>query len=593
MPIGVSMNHWILAILLMSSLFGCRFTDGLDEPSKAPAPEFEYGSDFSENLPPSLWSPAKRRFNAQYYFLVAEYEMMQRHTKVAQQLYEAAYGLDPDPLIGKKAVAALAVNGSYDEALIQAKRLALIHPQNAEIHSVFGRLLLEQKLLDQASEQFNKAIDLDPELIEAYLGLIGVYRIRDDLAGAAKVNLRLVQKHPRFADGWSLLAKMYLSMGKWQQAEGASDKAIKLNPGNAEKVFIANLVSSLLGKRKKADDYLAKLLHLVRTNEELVKRSESVFRQIGETNQIMGVLERESLRNNPFNFSARLLLILGNWHLGRMNEVVTDLANLAKEQRFQDRTLYLLGLAQEQSGQWEEALASFKSVSIESGFFAHARFRMMNVLRSRGMPQEAIAVVHEVAQTNPDDSADFYILGAQILAAEKKYQEVVKLLMAGITVHQQNVAMNYYLGVYLEKVNRINDSIVQMRKVIALDDKHHGALNFLGYVYAELGENLAEAEALILRALVEKPHEGSYKDSLGWVYFKMEDYDRAEKLLLEAHQLSPQEGVIAEHLGDLAYEKDEIANAITYYKKALELRLSEDDKVRIGNKIKELGAAHG
>ena len=43
-----------------------------------------------------------------------------------------------------------------------------------------------------------------------------------------------------------------------------------------------------------------------------------------------------------------------------------------------------------------------------------------------------------------------------------------------------------------------------MKTVIRLDEKDANALNYLGYTYAELGENLDEAERLIKAALEAK-----------------------------------------------------------------------------------------
>jgi Flp pilus assembly protein TadD len=40
-----------------------------------------------------------------------------------------------------------------------------------------------------------------------------------------------------------------------------------------------------------------------------------------------------------------------------------------------------------------------------------------------------------------------------------------------------------------------------MRKVIRVDPKNANALNYLGYSYADLGQNLGEAEKLIKEAL--------------------------------------------------------------------------------------------
>ena len=58
-----------------------------------------------------------------------------------------------------------------------------------------------------------------------------------------------------------------------------------------------------------------------------------------------------------------------------------------------------------------------------------------------------------------------------------------------------------------------------MRASLERDADNPHALNFIGYTWAERGENLEEAEALIARALELSPDDGYITDSLGWVYF--------------------------------------------------------------------------
>ena len=52
-----------------------------------------------------------------------------------------------------------------------------------------------------------------------------------------------------------------------------------------------------------------------------------------------------------------------------------------------------------------------------------------------------------------------------------------------------------------------------------------------GYMFAEKGIRLGEAEDYIERALKGDPKNGAYLDSMGWVYFQQRRYDEAMKTL--------------------------------------------------------------
>ena len=62
-------------------------------------------------------------------------------------------------------------------------------------------------------------------------------------------------------------------------------------------------------------------------------------------------------------------------------------------------------------------------------------------------------------------------------------------------------------------------AIEAMRKALELNPDNASALNYIGYTWAERGENLDEAEQMITRAIELRPEDGYIVDSLGWVYY--------------------------------------------------------------------------
>jgi tetratricopeptide (TPR) repeat protein len=79
-------------------------------------------------------------------------------------------------------------------------------------------------------------------------------------------------------------------------------------------------------------------------------------------------------------------------------------------------------------------------------------------------------------------------------------------------------------------------------------------LNYLGYMWADKGEKLPEALKMIRKAVESEPWNGAYLDSLGWVYFKMGEYELAEDNLRQAVNRDQTDATVHMHLGDL-YEK--------------------------------------
>jgi tetratricopeptide (TPR) repeat protein len=71
---------------------------------------------------------------------------------------------------------------------------------------------------------------------------------------------------------------------------------------------------------------------------------------------------------------------------------------------------------------------------------------------------------------------------------------------------------------------------------------------------ADKDTRLPEALKLIQKAVELEPMNGAYLDSLGWVYFKMGEYELAEENLRQAVERDRSDPTVHEHLGDV-YEK--------------------------------------
>jgi len=188
----------------------------------------------------------------------------------------------------------------------------------------------------------------------------------------------------------------------------------------------------------------------------------------------------------------------------------------------------------------------------------------------------------------PAASRETFFLMAEIYADQKKYQDAVRTLDAGYAQHPTYHQFLVTQAIYLEESKDYGGCVAKLKKVIDIEPFNAFALNFLGYLYAERGENLDQAEAFIRKALEVSPSDGFYLDSLGWVYFKKKDYTRALEYLYKAVTIAPDEGVILEHLGDALVATGQKEQALDIYQKALKTKLKVEESARISEKIKQL-----
>lgn len=86
------------------------------------------------------------------------------------------------------------------------------------------------------------------------------------------------------------------------------------------------------------------------------------------------------------------------------------------------------------------------------------------------------------------------------------------------------------------------------REAVELDAKNLNAVNGLGYLLAETGEELEIAIQLCRQAVENNPKNMAYRDSLGWALFRAGKTTEALKYLIEALSSCPGEEIIEQHL---------------------------------------------
>jgi tetratricopeptide (TPR) repeat protein len=184
------------------------------------------------------------------------------------------------------------------------------------------------------------------------------------------------------------------------------------------------------------------------------------------------------------------------------------------------------------------------------------------------------------------DNPEFMLYLGSFYEEKEEFEKAENVLKKGLEIDSDNTSLHFRLGVVYDKWGRKEASIEEMKTVISLDPLHANALNYLGYTYAELGENLDEAERLIKAALKQKPDDGYITDSLGWVYYKKGHFIKALKYLEKAVNIVPDDPIILEHLGDAYLKISDKKKALQFYRRSLLKK--EKDKADLEKKIQEL-----
>tara|TARA_B100000029_G_scaffold264857_1_gene261033 strand:+ start:35 stop:2311 length:2277 start_codon:yes stop_codon:yes gene_type:complete len=134
-----------------------------------------------------------------------------------------------------------------------------------------------------------------------------------------------------------------------------------------------------------------------------------------------------------------------------------------------------------------------------------------------------------------------------------------------------------------------------LEDVFAEDPDNPSVNNDLGYLYADQGKKLEQAEQMIRKALKAEPKNSAYLDSMGWVLFKRGKFAESLEYLEKASSdRDGEDPTILEHLGDCQQKLNKKQEAVKNWKTALKLARDEkrpDKKLiqRLEQKLKDAG----
>jgi Tfp pilus assembly protein PilF len=155
----------------------------------------------------------------------------------------------------------------------------------------------------------------------------------------------------------------------------------------------------------------------------------------------------------------------------------------------------------------------------------------------------------------------------------KNYKTAITVLNQGkdyIIDNNPLLAQFYaYLGDANYQIKDNNASDSSYEKSLSLDSTNGYVLNNYAYYLSLRGVHLDKAEKMARKATQLDPGNSANEDTYGWILYKMDHYQDAEKWIKKAlDDGGDSSAVILEHYGDVLYKMENKAEAIKYWEKA-------------------------
>ena len=499
------------------------------------------------------------------------------------------------------------------KAIEQYQKIADKTPRDTESWLMLGRLNKVLQSSTEAVKDYKKALEIDPDNVEAMTGLAMVYADLGDTKQATDLLRKASEKDPN-PRSLAQLAGAYEQMKDYALAAETLRRAADLQPGNtdmkkalaqdlllAEKLDEAlKIYNELIAEDPKDDASYLRISQIYRQKHDFAKAHEAgdKAKEIDPSNleyqyNEVNLLDAEGKTPDAIKVMKRML------------ESTEKKTYTAGEKNNRATLLERLGFLYRSNEQYPQAVDTFKQIvdlDPDASPGAHAqiiltygqakdfakaesvgeaaqkkfpndrqiRAARASILSDQGKTDQAIAEAKKLLDGKTD--RETYLTMAQIYEKGKNYKEMSKALDASeklSTTKEEKENIYFMRGAMFERQKNYAAAEAEFRKALESNPNNAAALNYLGYMLADRNVRLSEARDLIQRAVDREPGNGAYLDSLGWVYFRLNQLPEAEAQLRKALDSMAKDPTVHEHLGDVYAQEGKLREAIGQYQNAL------------------------
>jgi tetratricopeptide (TPR) repeat protein len=530
----------------------------------------------------------------------------------ALEALETVHQSDPDDL-----QTAISLGRLYLEQQQPAKAAEVFReviresPQQRAAYALLVEALLRDDKAKEAETVLAQILDFEPAALEARLTLAELAGRRNDYSavlatltaapeaqrGDPRLQRQLAWAYYLTGDVDRALATVEPLLSSAQTGLTAppgndaprSPAAPGVDPDDMQLLLLKGLALAAQGHNEEAGELLLKLRGTRPNDAALAGILSKVLERSGHPDEAARVLadldaglakagKQEEERQARLEL-AQVYYDAKQWD--RVSETLQPLLRLGpKEGAVRDPALMLAADAMVQRKSYEEALKLLDKAQANPPSPALAAKRA-EVLFRAGREPEALHHLEDLAGAHDPHSA---LAAAEAYQRLEKYPESIPVLEQLVAKPEPNApapalkAAHFLLGAAYERSGKREQAVAEFRRLLEADPEYHAALNYLGYMFAERGENLEEARKLVEKAVALEPDNGAYVDSLGWVYYRLGHLEQARVALERATRLETGDGTVQEHLGDVYGAMGQRDRAGEAYRRAIELETDNPAK---------------
>jgi tetratricopeptide (TPR) repeat protein len=504
-----------------------------------------------------------------------------------------------------EAFARYATGVSYEEndeagrAIAQFDQAAVADPSNEQLVIEVARHFLKDKETGKALSLLTKSARR-PDASSVLLSWMARAQLEAGHSDQAlATSKQAIQRQPSGLDGYECQVEVYLHNGQFSEALKTLNRAARaVRPEPLTLAALADIYAVYLKSQPKDAEAKARAVAVLDraaaqkfTSDELWQRLADAYIALDQPGKAAGIYNH-LLSEYP---EGSTVLDAIHEKLAGIYFQTEDKTNAAKQLQAivrdnptrYPRAWFFLGELAYEDGKPADAIDDFEKAltwdpSIEQAYYDLA-LAQLDLHRT----DDAFRVLARARAQFPKSFTGEFYTGV-VYAHVKSYSEAIhhfkEAEIIGLATAPALLDQRFYFqfGAACERDKQYKPAEEYLQKCIDRAPDFGEALNYLGFMLADIGQQLPRARTLIEKAVKLEPKNGAYLDSLGWVLYKLNQPQQALPWMLKAEQFSPEpDPTVLDHLGDVYQALHQMDKAIAAWKKSLSLETNEEIKRKL------------
>ncbi|EDZ65022.1 hypothetical protein KB13_1154 [beta proteobacterium KB13] len=201
--------------------------------------------------------------------------------------------------------------------------------------------------------------------------------------------------------------------------------------------------------------------------------------------------------------------------------------------------------------------------------FVDSRIFAAQAIRVEKGIDQAVEYLDQYKSLDRQEKLKFLQLKTSFWYNDNQYQKAINLMLSEEEKYADSAEFYFDFGLLYEKNKDFDSMETNLKKAISLKPDYAIAYNALGYSYADRNVKLDDAKKYIEIALSIEPQNHYILDSMGWVHFRLGNYDIAYEFITKAYAIQ-EDPEIAAHLGEVLWKQGKENEAMSVWQGSLE-----------------------